>query len=108
MFDLLEMPPHRACDNGTRFPHRLSHSEAEPLLQALRDHDSQALDRVHHRGVLVERGEWEAGKMNPLARRGRQPPPAFADPGEHGCCGGVIRDLARVGAREQEVRVACR
>ena len=109
MLDLVEMTPDRARDDGTGFPHRLSHSKAEPLLQALLDHDrGLALDRVHHRVVLLGRGERQAGEMNPRARRGRQPPPAFADLSEHGCRFGVIGDLVRVGAREQEVRVARR
>ena len=109
MLDLLEMTPDCARDDGTGLPHRLSHSQAEPLLQALLDHDrGQALDRVDHRVVLVGGAEREAGEMNPRARRGRQSPPAFADLSEHGCCFGVIGDLARVGACEQEVRVARR
>jgi hypothetical protein len=106
MFDLLEMTADCACDDGPGLPHRLSHSEAEPLLQTLLDHDrGQVLDRVDHRVVLVGRAEREAGEMNPRARRGRQSPPAFADLSEHGCCFGVIGDLAWVGAREQQVRV---
>ena len=109
MLDLLEMTPDRARDDGTGLPHRLSHSEAEPLLQALLDHDrGLALDRVDHRGVLVGRGEREAREMNPRARRGRQSPPAFADFSQDGCCFGVIGDVVRVGAREQEVRVGRR
>ena len=46
--------------------------------------------------------------MNPRARPGRQPPPAFAHAGEHGFCFGVIGDLARVGARQEQVRAGRR
>lgn len=46
--------------------------------------------------------------MNPRARPGRQSPPAFADAGEHGLCFGVIGDLARVGARQEQVRAGRR
>ena len=56
VLDLLQMTPHGAGDDGTGLPHRLGHSQAEPLLQALLDHDrGQALDRVHHGGVLLRR-----------------------------------------------------
>ena len=34
MLDLLEMTPDCAGDDRTGLPHRLSHSEAEPLLQS--------------------------------------------------------------------------
>src|ERR1039458_6109554 len=75
MLDLLEMTPDRARDDGTGLPHRLGHSEAEPLLQALLDHDrGLALDRVHHHVVLLGRGERQAGEMNARAGRGRQGP----------------------------------
>ncbi len=46
--------------------------------------------------------------MNPGARRGWQPPPAFAHRGEHGFGFRVIGDLPRVGAREKELRHALR
>src|ERR1039458_820592 len=75
MLDLVEMTPDCARDDGTGFPHRLSQSEAEPLLQALLDHDrGLALDRVHHHVVLLGRGERQAGEMNARAGRGRQGP----------------------------------